>query len=246
TGSRQVQVVAAVTAPADATFAGEHDGAPLAFTRQGSTLRANVTLHDDTNVVELTVSAEGKSDTATLTLVYPFVRLEDGQPGAFVLGQEDESSASTTAPAAMRMLEPYTRPAFADGFFYVPDSGTHRILVFDGVPEATGAEAAFVIGQPDFDDMSPGTGLGGFTEPGAVVPHAGGLIVMDTQNSRILVFDEEPRDFGASADRVLGQPDDPSTDPGCSATEFRTPDSATFAGERFIVADTDNHRVLIW
>ena len=41
TGSRQVQVVAAVTAPADATFAGEHDGAPLAFTRQGSTLRAN-------------------------------------------------------------------------------------------------------------------------------------------------------------------------------------------------------------
>lgn len=246
TGSRQVEVVAAVTAPSDATVVGEHDGQDLTFTRQGATLRANVTLHDGDNAIEVTVSAEGKSDTAALTLVYPFVRVEDGQPGAYVIGQESDTSASATAPSNMRILEPYNRPAYVGGLFFVPDSGTHRVLVFDGVPTSTGAPASFVVGQPSFDEFSPGTGLGAFNEPGAVVAHGDGLIVMDTQNSRILVFDELPTGFGAQADRVLGQPDEDSTDPGCSPTRFNHPDSAAFAGERFIVADTDNHRVLIW
>lgn len=246
TGSRQVQVLARVTAPDDATVAGEHNGQALAFTRQGRDLSATVTLADGTNVLEVEVSAAGKSDTATLALVYPFVSLEDGQAGAVVIGQLDATTASEEAPVTMRMTEPYTRPAFMDGMLFVPDSGTHRVLVFDGVPTTAGAEAAFVVGQPDFETLTPGLGAGGFTEPGAVVPYGDGFLVVDTQNSRVLVFDQVPGDFGASATRVLGQPDFAGRAPDCSATRFRTPDSATFAGDRFVLADTDNHRVLIW
>jgi len=246
TGSRQVEIVALVNAPADAEVAGEHNGQDVAFTRNADSLRATVTLEDGQNDFEITVTFEDKSATDSLMLVYPFVRLDDGQEGSLVIGQADEFSAADDAPVGMRMLEPYTRPAFIEGKLFIPDSGTHRVLAFDGVPTATGALASFVIGQPDFDELTKGIGPGGLNEPGMVLPYKDGIVVMDTQNNRILVFDDVPNDFNATADRVLGQADFVTDTPSCTATTFTFPDSAAFAGDRFIVADTDNHRVLIW
>ena len=77
------------------------------------------------------------------------------------------------------------------------------------------------------------------------------LVVADTGNHRVLVFDRIPSTDGEPADVVLGQPD--ATSEGSQAGGrgpdqgmhlptglLRTPDG------RFLVADAWNHRILVW
>ena len=83
----------------------------------------------------------------------------------------------------------------------------------------------------------------------------GKLIVTDSTNNRVLIWDSIPTADNATADYVLGQPDfisdtannNPSAAPGTpSAQTLSNPTGVWSDGNRLVVVDSGNNRVLIW
>ena len=107
-----------------------------------------------------------------------------------------------------------------------------------------------VLGQPDFAFASnlPNRTQNGMNLPIAVASDGVHVAVADTANNRILIWNEIPTSNQQNADLVLGQPDFvtfnlPSP---VTASNFRAPQGVWFSNGKFIVADTQNNRVLIW
>ena len=71
------------------------------------------------------------------------------------------------------------------------------------------------------------------------------LLLADTRNNRIPIWNSLPTS-NRPPDLVLGQPNFYSNAPGTSRDKLRWPVSVATDGQRVIVADTYNHRVLIW
>lgn len=147
------------------------------------------------------------------------------------------------------------RGVFLDGArLVVSDTGNHRVLLFDGVPQTDRQSADVVLGQPDaFTEGPQAGGAGpeaGMNLPtGVLVTDDGRLVVADAWNHRILVWDDVPR-AARPPDIVLGQPDAASTEPnaghGPDASVFYWPFGVAVVDGRFYVADTGNRRVLGW
>jgi len=82
----------------------------------------------------------------------------------------------------------------------------------------------------------------------------GKLFVADTQNNRVLIFNQIPTANGAAADLVVGQPNLTSAiqpdltqqQAGTNASSLLNPVSATSDGTRLYIADLGNNRVLIY
>ena len=72
------------------------------------------------------------------------------------------------------------------------------------------------------------------------------LVVADTDNNRILIWNSIPTAIDQPADLVLGQPNFTSVTPGTSQTALRGPNGVWIQGSQLFVADTQNHRILIW
>ncbi len=72
------------------------------------------------------------------------------------------------------------------------------------------------------------------------------LVVADTDNNRILIWNSIPAAIDQPADLVLGQPNFTSVSPGTSRTALRGPTGVWIQGNQLFVADTQNHRILIW
>jgi hypothetical protein len=182
-----------------------------------------------------------------------------GQPGLHsadaALTREGLNQPSAIAVGAGRMA--------------VADAAAHRVLVYDRVPvrgEPAPVPVA-VIGQPDFETGVQGCSRAGLAFPSSVVitPH-GQLIVADAWNHRVLVWDALPlrQQDVALPSRVIGQRGpsrcvrnddnedgfedfDPVTHLSrASARTLRFPSGVWSDGRRLVVADTANHRVLVW
>jgi hypothetical protein len=168
-----------------------------------------------------------------------------GQPGLQSSGA-DVSRTGMSGPQGVTV---------GDGKMAVVDKLAHRVLIYNEIL-VSGAPApipAVVIGQPDFDTTGSACGAGGLSSPSAaMITSQGQLIVADTVNHRVLIWDSVPEDQvqAASPDRVLGQA---SVDE-CFENGGATPSGETFSlpsdlwsdGRRLVVADSGNHRVLIW
>ena len=74
------------------------------------------------------------------------------------------------------------------------------------------------------------------------------LVVADTGNHRVLIWNEMPREDQAPADLVLGQNDFFSEGPnkGGPTTGLNLPTGVLIDQDRLIVADAWNHRILVW
>ncbi|MBZ0277647.1 MAG: NHL repeat-containing protein [Anaerolineae bacterium] len=77
-----------------------------------------------------------------------------------------------------------------------------------------------------------------------------GLIVADTGNHRVLIWQGIPTKDGQPADLVLGQPDFITQGSAAGHTSpangLHTPSSVLMADDRLYVADAWHHRVLVW
>ena len=93
----------------------------------------------------------------------------------------------------------------ADGNLWVADVGNNRVVRFPADDNGSGPApvADLVLGQPDFEQGEPGTGLENMFAPSAVrFDWAGKLYVADAYNHRVLVF-EPPFETGMAAADVL-------------------------------------------
>jgi hypothetical protein len=144
----------------------------------------------------------------------------------------------------------------------VADTDNNRILIWQSVaaltaPTAppTGLPADIVLGQPDMNTVNVATTTASsFRGPQGVWIQGTQLFVADTQNDRILIWNNIPTTNNQPADLVLGAPNfttQPLQDvttivPPATASNMLSPTSVTSDGTRLFVSDLGQNRVLIW
>jgi uncharacterized protein (TIGR03437 family) len=194
-----------------------------------------------------------------------------GQAARLVIGQitftqQDEGASDTLLGAAGGV-------AFANNMLFVVDGNrfgagpiNNRVLVYRNVsswlPSPTDAleyntkcpvcvgRADVVLGQPDFTHSDIALNETGMRTPTAVASDGVHLVVADTDNNRVLIWNSIPTSNNTPADVVVGQPDfkTGSIPPGNipTAKSMRGPQGVWIQDGKLYVADTQNHRVLIY
>jgi len=129
-----------------------------------------------------------------------------------------------------------TRLLLADRF-------NNRVLIWNTLP--TGNDPPdLVLGQPDFTSNNPGTGRDQLNWPGQVaVTSDGRVVVADTENHRILIWNRFPTQNGQPADLVL---DIEALAPPGGPSPFRWPWGVWTDGQRLVVTVTGGGAVVIW
>ncbi len=182
-------------------------------------------------------------DFATVpTTTNPSASLEQGQPG-FI-----------TSMAKGHRLNHPTAAAASAGKFMVADSLNNRIAIYNTTPASGDPDPDVVVGQANLFDTLANQGGSApsattLDEPEGVATDGTRLVVADTGNHRVLVFNSIPTSNNAAADVVLGQTGFTGASPnagGISGATLDTPVAVAIAGGRLFVADSENHRVLIW
>jgi hypothetical protein len=167
----------------------------------------------------------------------PRFRLGAESPGGLALPDAQPTPSQMYAPRGVW---------FDDDILIVADSGNHRIMIWNPVPEDDGAPAQVVLGQPDF--FSEGPKL--LHLPTGVAVFGGKLFVADAWHHRILVWNSVPTRSGTSPDYAIGQADlegvETNRGGDASAESLYWPFGIGFVHGRFYVADTGNRRVLYW
>lgn len=171
-------------------------------------------------------------------------------PADGVIGQANLNS-NVSGTTATTFNSPYDLDIDAQGRLWVADFSNGRILRFDN-PTAPGPfPADGVLGQPDF--TSSGTGASATANQRIItveVTPGGSVFAVDTQNSRILRWDNAATAVnGAPANGVLGrtglnQNSGYSTTPG--AVSPGTRGMTSDAAGNLWAADRDTERVLRW
>lgn len=164
-------------------------------------------------------------------------------PGQWTDGGSPASTQRTTlsGPAGV---------ASVHGGLAIADTGNSRVLLWTGAPSTSSSLASSVLGQPGFTTSTPNCQAAYLDHPRAVISVAGRIIVADTGNNRILVWNDTSPTSGTAANLVLGQTSFTSCGANAgttrSATTLASPGAVWSDGTRLVVADTANHRVLIW
>lgn len=111
-----------------------------------------------------------------------------------------------------------------------------------------GGAANVVLGQPDFSKTDVAATQSGLSLPTAVATDGTMLAVADTDNNRVLIWKTIPATNNTAADVVVGQPDFTTTATSVppTAKSLRGPQGVWFQGGKLYVADTQDHRVLIY
>lgn len=168
----------------------------------------------------------------------------NGMNADFVLGQPDFTTARP-ATSQSRMFSPQNVTTDG-GRLMVTDNDNNRVLVYDGISTSGNALPALVVGQDSMDER-----IGACDSASLIHVHAhlltpdGKLLVSDSANNRVLVWDSIPTENGHAADHVLGQSN--FTNCSYSADEnFRHPTAMWSDGDRFVLVDSEKHRILIW
>jgi alpha-tubulin suppressor-like RCC1 family protein len=183
------------------------------------------------------------------------VPLANNATADFVLGQQDLTSSSA-GNAANEMSGPQT-VKFADGKLFVTDFNNSRILVWNTLPTSAQTPADVVVGQPAFGSSGSATSQTGLSYPESMEVAGGKLIVADSGNNRVLIWNSIPTQNGTPADLVLGQGDFThnaanddnqvgAADAGPTNRTLNYPAGVWSDGTRLIVADGSNNRLLIW
>ena len=165
-----------------------------------------------------------------------------------VLGQ-NTFTQDFPGTSASEMRGP-TRTEVAGVSLFVLDTSNHRVMLWSTLPTSNNAPADRVYGQQDFDFNAAGTSQTLLSSPMglsvALVNSDFRMVVGDTANHRVMIWNPLPALSGSAATVVLGQTDFTTSLAGLSATEMNSPTGVWTDGTRIAVADTGNHRVLIW
>ncbi|HUB79403.1 MAG TPA: hypothetical protein VMB03_11425 [Bryobacteraceae bacterium] len=192
-------------------------------------------------------------------------RLVVGQPNGFTA--QDTNSSNVTIGGASGI-------AVAGDTLFVADSNrvgvnpsNNRVLIFTNIssqlPTPTAqlsyntkcpvcvGQASVVLGQPDFvtttiNDIPTQNSL---RNPQGVASDGVHLVVADTDDNRILIWNSIPTTNNQNADVVIGQANFTSNAiPGNTptASSMRGPEGVWIQNGKLFVADTQNNRVLIY
>jgi uncharacterized protein (TIGR03437 family) len=194
----------------------------------------------------------------------------NGQAARLVIGQSTFTAQNPGRPASEFVVGGASGIAIAGDRLFVADASrlgagpdNHRVLIYNNLSSlipALDAElpqgsrcpaclgpASLVIGQPDFETSTLAITQDGMRLPTAVASDGNVLAVADTNNNRVLIWRSMPTRNGQPADVVIGQENfttvrPPTTDP----LSLRGPQGVWIHDGKLFIADTQNHRVLIY
>lgn len=175
----------------------------------------------------------------------PLLRLGAASPGGLALPAAQPTPDQLYAPRGVHLDAER---------LIVADSGNHRLLIWHGLPEADGAPADVVLGQPDFYSEGPAAGgrgpANGLHLPTGVLVAEGRLYVADAWHHRVLVWERVPERSGTPPDYALGQAGLAAVEPNRGgqpdALSLYWPYGIGWCAGWFYIADTGNRRVLGW
>lgn len=165
-----------------------------------------------------------------------------------VVGQS--SFTTNTVGTNATGLSSSVRSVWSDGQkLLINDQANSRVLIYNSIPTTNGAAADVVVGQANMNSVASNQGgsVNGNTLNGVrdIQVCNGKLIISDTNNHRILIYNSIPTSNNAFADVVVGQPNFTSSSTGLSQSRFSGP-RAYCDGQRLFVVEATNHRVLIY
>lgn len=202
--------------------------------------------------VSLSKSFSPVKAPGTRTLGAPML---DPAGARVILGSDGGALVQSITPAAHLMFGPRGVCLHPDGSLWVADTGHHRILGWNTVPTTDDTPADILVGQPEFGregrNAKGAVGANTLNVPTGITAYRGGLAVADPWNHRILIWHETPTGPDHGADIILGQPDESSSLANlglayAGGDTMHWPYGVSSDGDRLIVCDTGNRRVLIW
>lgn len=216
---------------------------------QGSTANAN-TLNGpgfvDTDGTKLFVADYSNNRV----LIYNSLPASSNANADVVIGQSG-MTGSSPATAQNRLRGPFNVDYDpVSGKLVIADYDNSRVLIYNSVPTTNGANANVVVGQLNYTSSSGSVAQNRLNAPYSARIIDGKLLVADTTNSRVLIWNSVPTTNGVNADVVIGQSDFTSSDPnqngaaGPNTLSYPT-DIGYVDGQLFIV-DSDNNRVLVY
>jgi len=150
---------------------------------------------------------------------------------------------------------PYSIKINEKGVLAIADTQFYRILVWNDKNEAFNKQADIIIGQENFDNsgqnqfrLEPESNTLNWTYDACF--YKDGILVNDTGNSRILVFNDIPNRNNENADTLIGRPDFNTSSEykdnlqGTSSAIYWS-FSINTENDKLFIADTGNHRLVI-
>ncbi len=183
-------------------------------------------------------------NTNNRILIYNGIPGSNNASANAVIGQPDfisiQPNQGSATPGANTLDDP--NDVFSNGTtLFVADTANNRILIYSPIPTANNASAQFVIGQSTFNSATTATSSTGLDTPEGVCASGTTLVVADTNNNRVLLFNISPISDGQAAAVVLGANNFTSVGSGNgTAKQIYTPEGACVAGTTLVVADTGN------
>jgi hypothetical protein len=211
-------------------------------------------------------------------LIWNTVPTATGTAPDLVLGQadfthctsndDDQDGVVDATPTARTLNTP--TGIWSDGTrLVVPDDSNNRVLIWNSFPTTSFQPADLVLGQADFthnrenDDDQDGVAEATPTGRTLYDPYEGvwsngrQLLVTDSYNRRVLVWNSFPTENFQPADAVIGQSDflhradndddqDGATDAIASARTLRYPVGVSLYRDKLLVVDDGNSRVLVY
>lgn len=181
-----------------------------------------------------------------------------GQPNLTTNTANNKRSTSPATDLADNASLNQPTAVFVDptnGKMFIVDSGNHRILVFNSVPTSNHAQANNVVGQTNFKTIAANhggqlntNGSQSFNTPTGLWITSNYLLVADSGNNRVLVFNSKVSGNDPGALSVIGQTSFTAIASGSTQATLNNPVSVSSNGStnNVIVADKGNNRVLLY
>ncbi|HUA57323.1 MAG TPA: hypothetical protein VML19_01120 [Verrucomicrobiae bacterium] len=150
-------------------------------------------------------------------LIWNRMPTANNTPADVVVGQKDFVSSGLPAnnvPTAASLRGPQG-VWLQNGKLFIADTQNDRILIFNHIPTANGANADVVVGQPNFTTLTQQdatqqptvASATSLLNPVSVTSDGIHMFVTDLGNNRVLIWNSIPTTNQAAADVEIGQPD---------------------------------------
>ncbi len=177
----------------------------------------------------------------------PIFAYYSNMSASLVLGQDSFTTSNTgVSSTAFNRTDGVI---VAGNRLFLADFTSNRILVWNQFPTKNNTPADFVLGQPIFSTSTANNGgvsASTLSGPQGVFSDGTRLIVADTNNNRVLIWNSLPTVTRQAADVVIGQPDFGTTTAAVTASGFSSPQQVLIANGKLIIGEANNRRVLIY
>ncbi len=167
-----------------------------------------------------------------------------GAPADLVAGQPNlTTGGQNTTQTGLDLPEGL---AVAGGKIVVGDTGNNRVMIWNSIPAADNAPADVVLGQAAFNTAAAGVSQTALDAPNGVWTDGTRLVVCDSDNNRVLIWTTFPVANNQPANLVLGQATFATNANGAGPSGMNNPSAVACNGTQLFIADSSNHRVLVW